>query len=246
MSHVTALWRHPIKAHGREALDRVTLIKGQAMPFDRLWAVAHDSAKAQSGEWAPCANFNRGARTAGLMAIDATLDPASEEITLRHPDLPDITLHPERDSAALLDWVRPLCDPQRGRPDRVMRLEGRGYTDTPFASISICNTASHAAVESLAMAPLQPERWRGNIWIEGPAAWEEFDWIGRDARLGTARLRIEERITRCKATTVNTQTGARDVDTLAALRMLDHQDFGIYATVVEGGDIVLGDRLELI
>jgi MOSC domain-containing protein YiiM len=48
------------------------------------------------------------------------------------------------------------------------------------------------------------------------------------------------------ATSVNTDTGIRDVDTLKALNSLDHQDFGVYATVIETGDIALGDTLELI
>ena len=43
---VTQLWRHPVKSHGREALERVTLTAGETLPWDRLWAVAHDSSTA--------------------------------------------------------------------------------------------------------------------------------------------------------------------------------------------------------
>ena len=48
------------------------------------------------------------------------------------------------------------------------------------------------------------------------------------------------------ATTANPHTVVRDVDTLKALNMLGHQNFGIYATVIETGDVTLGDQLELI
>ena len=41
MINVAALWRHPIKSHGREALQTVALTAGQTMPFDRTWAVMH-------------------------------------------------------------------------------------------------------------------------------------------------------------------------------------------------------------
>lgn len=243
---ITALWRHPIKSHGREALERVTLTQGHAMPFDRLWAIAHDAAKADGTEWAPCQNFSIGSKSPALMAITATLDEASETVTLRHPDQPDLTVQPDTQTAQLLDWVRPLADPKRPLPARLFRLADRGFTDTPYASVSLCNLASHAAVETLAQAPLQPERWRGNIWFEGAPAWEEFSWIGRELRLGGVRLKVEDRIQRCMATTANTDTGQRDVDTLKALNMLDHQDFGIYARVIETGDIALGDQLELV
>lgn len=243
---VTTLWRHPIKSHGREALTRVTLNEGQSMPYDRLWAIAHDAAKADGSEWAACQNFSRGAKSPSLMAITATLDDVTETITLHHPDQPDLTVRPDVDTDALLDWVRPLANSSRAMPARILRLDERSFTDTPFPSISLCNHASHTAVEALANAPLQRERWRGNIWFDGAPAWAEFDWIGREATLGTVRLKIEERITRCLATTVNTDTGVRDVDTLKALNTLDHQDFGIYARVIETGQVAVGDQLELI
>ena len=244
--NVTALWRHPIKSHGREALTRVSLTEGRAMPYDRLWAIAHDAAKADGTGWAACQNFNRGAQSPRLMAIKATLDEATETLTLSHPDQPDLTVRPADEPDRLLDWVRPLADPERAQPNKVFRLDHRAFTDTPFASVSLCNTASHAAVEGLAQSLLQQQRWRGNIWFEGATAWQEFGWLGRDLRLGTAVLRVEERITRCKATTANTDTGVRDVDTLKALNTLGHQDFGIYATVIQSGDVALGDQLELI
>ena len=57
---------------------------------------------------------------------------------------------------------------------------------------------------------------------------------------------MSKRITRCLATTVNTDTGARDVDTLAALDQLGHRDFGVTLTVTTGGEIAVGDELELI
>lgn len=243
---VTALWRHPIKSHGREALKHVTLTQGQSMPYDRLWAIAHEAAKADGTRWAPCPNFSRVTQSPLLMAMTATLDEATETITLHHPDKSDLTVQPDTQSAALLDWVTSLADPKRAQPARVFRLDGRGFTDTPFPSVSLCNHASHTAVEELTQSTLQIERWRGNIWFDGANSWEEFNWMGRELRLGTAVLHIEERTTRCMATTTNTETGLRDVDTLKALNSIGHQDFGVYATVIQSGDVALGNQLELI
>jgi uncharacterized protein YcbX len=243
---VTALYRHPIKSHGREALETVHLIEAQAMPFDRIWAIAHTQSKADGSEWAPCVNFSRGSKAPALMAINAKLDEATEQVTLSHPDRPSITLHPEKDADAFLSWVMPLVPQDRALPDRVLRLDGRGFTDTPFASVSLCNTASHSAVESLAMTPLSPLRWRSNIWFDGDTPWEEFEWLGRDVRLGEAVLHVQERTVRCPATTANPETGQRDVDTLRTLNILGHQDFGVYARVITSGTVAVGDKLELI
>ncbi|PKP81933.1 MAG: molybdenum cofactor biosysynthesis protein, partial [Alphaproteobacteria bacterium HGW-Alphaproteobacteria-2] len=57
------IWRHPIKAHGRERLDAAMLEPGQTLPWDRHWAVAHEAAHLAEGAWSPCANFSRAAKT---------------------------------------------------------------------------------------------------------------------------------------------------------------------------------------
>lgn len=240
------IWRHPIKSHGREALDQVSLIAGQTMPWDRCWAVAHEAARIDGSEWAPCANFSRGAKAPKLMAISARLNEADETITLTHPDRPKITLHPERDSDDLMAWVTPLMPTNRAQSSHVVRVPERGMTDTPFASISIANLASNAAVGETLGRDLDPIRWRANLWLDGLAPWEEMNWIGKSLRIGAAEIEIREQITRCLATTANPDTGARDADTLGVLDGFGHQEFGIYGTVTRAGTIQLGDPVELI
>ena len=87
---VTQLWRHPIKSHGREALDAVSLVAGQALPWDRFWAVQHDQSKHDGEGWAECMNFMIGTRTPGLAGLWATLDEGKREITLRHEKLGEL------------------------------------------------------------------------------------------------------------------------------------------------------------
>jgi uncharacterized protein YcbX len=59
--------------------------------------------------------------------------------------------------------------------------------------------------------------------------WEEFDWIDRDIRIGTAVLRPEERTDRCLATHNNPETGARDDNILDVLDSFGHRDFTVRA-----------------
>jgi hypothetical protein len=243
---VAQLWRHPIKGCGAEPVTRTTLAPGRAMDWDRVWAVAHDAARLapEAPGWAPCPNFVRGARTPAVMAIRAETDEAAGRVTLRHPDRPEIAVDPDApaDAARLVAWLDPLHDPSRPRPAFVLRAGARGMTDSDFPSISVLGLASLRALGDRLGRALAPERFRGNVWIEGLAPWEEFDWLGREIRLGAARLRVRERITRCKATTVDPATGRRDADTLGALEAgWGHQDFGVYAEVVAGGPVALGD-----
>ncbi len=241
---VTSIWRHPIKSHGRERLDHVTMIPGHTMPGDRVWAVAHEASKADGSEWAPCANFSRGAKAPQLMAISAQLQ--GDSVTLSHPNRPDLSFEPDAHQDTFLDWVKPLMPADRAASARIVRAANRGMTDSDFPSISLCNMSSHRAVEQKLGRDLSIARWRGNIWFDGLPLWNEFDWIGRDIRIGEAVFHVRERITRCLATTANPETGERDADTLGALSSWDHQDFGVYAEVLEGATIHTGDEVQVL
>lgn len=238
--------RHPIKGHGRETLASVRLLAGECLPWDRHWAVAHDAAKLVPG-WNPCRNFARGAKAPALMAITSVLHEQTATITLRHPTQGEITFAPDdpADAARFLAWVTPLNPANRARPQSIVTA-GRGMTDSDFPSVSILNTASLADLSARMGLALSPDRFRGNLWLDGAAPWAEFGWIGQHIRAGDAVLKINERITRCNATMVDPETGVVNANTLAALdNSFGHQDFGVYATVVEGGLISAGQEWRL-
>jgi len=246
-ARLAAIRRHPIKAHGREPLEACDLAAGRTLPWDRTWAVAHARAKLDGDAWVPCANFTRGATTPALMAITATLDAAAETVTLCHPDRPALTFRPDTEADAFLDWVAPLMPEGRPAPAGLVRSAERGMTDTAFPSISLNSTASLQALSERVGRPLSPERFRGNLWLDGLAPWAEFDLVGRHLRIGEAVLEVRERIGRCKATHADPETGARDTDTLGALQSgWGHTQFGVYAVVVESGRIAVGDEMAVL
>ena len=248
---VTALYRHPIKSHGREAVDAVALTAGQTMPWDRHWAVTHDATKFDPAtpQWAHCRNFMLGSRTPSLAAITAKLNEATATVTLMHPDLAELTIQPDQaeDVARFLTWVAPLCPEGRVAAADIVKAPGRGMTDSALPSISLMSETSQQAVAEKLGAPLEHGRWRGNIWFDGAPAWEELDWIGRDIKIGTAMLAIREPCKRCNLTNTNPATGIRDMDTLGVLnRDFGHQNFGVYAEVTSGGTLHIGDKVQLI
>lgn len=245
MIRVTHITRHPLKSHGREDMAQVALTSGEPIPYDRLWAVAHDASTADGSEWVCCVNFSRGSKAPALVAITAALDEATETLTLRHPLLPDLIFRPDHDAQALVDWVLPIVPQNRALPDRILRLEKRGFTDSDFPSVTLCNMSSHRAVEQKIGHPLSIHRWRGNFWFDGAAPWEEFDWIDREIRIGTAVVLVRERTERCFATTANPDNGLRDADTLGTLNSWGHQDFSVRAEVIQSGHVAIGDQIGL-
>ena len=246
MISVTQLFRHPLKSHGREELGEVFLTAGQPVPWDRVWAIAHDRSKADGTKWVACANFSIGSKAPALMAINARWDETAQILTLSHPGRPDLAFNPDRDQDIFLKWVRPLVPENRALPARILRLSGRGFTDTPYPSVSLCNMASHRTVAAKAGASLSVQRWRGNIWFDAEDPWTEFEWLGKDVAIGGAVLRIRERIVRCRATMASPKTGERDIDTLKILNTWDHQDFGVYAEVIQSGPVAINDPVEVL
>ncbi|MBA3909338.1 MAG: molybdenum cofactor biosysynthesis protein [Rhodobacter sp.] len=235
--------RHPIKAYGREMLASVRLSEGAGLPFDREWAVAHEAAKLVPG-WNPCMNFTRGANAPELMAVTARLDEDTRRVTLAHPTQGEITVAPDdpADHPRLLAWTDPLIPAARARPAAVVAA-GRAMTDSDFPSVSVLSLASLAELGTRMGLDLSIHRWRGNLWLEGAAPWTEWDWVGKRFRLGGAVLEVVERITRCTATTVDPETGKVAGDTLAALEAgYGHRDLGVFARVIQGGEIATGQE----
>ena len=243
---VANICRHPIKSMGREALQTVTLVTGQTMPWDRTWAVSHELSKTDGTEWARCGNFLRVASSPALAAVTADFDETSETITLHHPDMPSLTVKPDDAPQDIVAWATSLAKEGRAQPTGLVRIPGRGMTDSAFPSVSIANLASHAAVADHLGQDLSIHRWRSNIWLDGLSAWEEHNWLDRTVKIGNATLTIKERAERCLNVQANPETGTRDLDVLAALNHFGHQDFSVLAEVTEGGTINIGDSVVLL
>ncbi len=113
--------------------------------------------------------------------------------------------------------------------------------------VSIINLASVADVETLAGAPVDPLRFRGNLYVSGWPAWHEFDLLDRELKVGSGvRLKVVKRIVRCAATNVDPATGIRDLTIPATLQQnLGHADCGVYAEVIAAGEIAQGDTVTL-
>ncbi|MEY8832886.1 MOSC domain-containing protein [Phaeobacter italicus] len=250
---VKEMWRHPIKGIGAEPLSEVRLETGGPMPFDRAWAVLTGTSQ-DTGAWQHCRNFARGCFGPELMAITARTDLAQDgaaQITLSHPRQPDLSLTLGADIAAesdrLIAWLSPLYPGERPQPHSLIKAPEGGMADASFSAVAILSLSSLRALGDVLGQDLDPRRFRGNIWIDDTAAFGEFDWVGQQLQIGETRLEVVDRITRCRATETNPDTGVRDAETLKALRdTWGHTDFGIRAKVLDAGQIRIGDKLELL
>lgn len=241
-ARLAAIWRHPIKAVGAEPLQSVALMPGATMPGDRVWAVAHAASRAEDGRWSGCGQFLRGATAPELMAVTAETG-RDGRIRLTHPRRPELLVDPDAQAGRLIEWLVPLIPPGRPGPARVVRA-GRGMTDSPEPTVSILSRASLRALEQHAGLRLSERRFRGNLWLDGLAPWQERDWIGQEIAIGGVRFRILGHIRRCAATGTDPDSGRRDIDLPALMReRLGHDAFGVEAEVLSAGRLRPGDRV---
>ncbi|QFQ86823.1 MOSC domain-containing protein [Paracoccus kondratievae] len=247
-ARIARIRRHPIKSIGGEDLGRVRLDAARRLPGDRIWALLNEGGERHAGpvpaRWLPKSCFLRGAAAAGLQAIQGGWGEGADTgpIRLTHPELGELVFDPETEGGRLVEWVRPLWSADRPAPTRLVRGP-TGWTDANQPWISILSLSSLADLEARLEMSLGIERWRGNIWLEGLEPYRERDLIGQVLTIGGVELRVTETIGRCPATSADPNTGRIDIDMPAALdAQFGHRDFGIYAEVVTGGEIALGDE----
>ena len=247
--HLAHIIRHPIKSVGYEEIESAPLQEGRALPFDRIWAISHEGAAFDGplDHWAPKRNFLRGAAAPELMAI--TAQTTGEGIMLNHPGQWHALFDPTKpeDCVKLIEWVRPFWPLNRPALRAVERVADVTLGDMEEPYISILSLASLARLSEAADAPVSMHRFRGNLWVSGWEAGAERDLIGRRLRIDEAELEVVMPITRCKATCANPETGAQDLKTLELLQSIwGDTQFGLYAKVVRAGEILTGDRVEIL
>ncbi len=133
-------------------------------------------------------------------------------------------------------------------PGKLRVLESpRGYRfmDHPQGFISIINLASVRAVEQAIGKPVDPLRFRANVYVDGLKPWAEDEFVaGQKVQLGAAELAMFKPIVRCVATHVDLDTGERDIDMVGMLREHFGRDtLGNYFSIVSSGGVKQGDTL---
>ena len=132
-------------------------------------------------------------------------------------------------------------------PYRICEAPGIAFTDFEETHLSIGSVRSRSLLEQITGQNLDPIRFRMNLWLDDMDPWSELDLVGRDLEIGAVRLRVIARCQRCNATNASPDTGERNTEIPALLRSrYGHMDFGIYAQVISGGELQLGDYARVI
>jgi len=132
-------------------------------------------------------------------------------------------------------------------PPKILTSPGHSFSDVAHKVVSIINLASLSAIEDVADRPVDPLRFRANLYVDGWPGWHEFSLLGETLAIGDVRLKVNKNIVRCAAIDVDPVTGERDMR--LPRKMVDHfghDNCGIYAEVIAGGAIATGDEIDVV
>jgi uncharacterized protein YcbX len=243
--HVVSLHRFPVKGLAGESLDALELAPGAGVPHDRRFALLRGDTTYDAAQprWVAKEKCVMLVREHALARIRLRFDPASLALELHAPDVEPLhaSLATDDGRAAAAAWVARVVEPRGGAP-RLVEAGELSFTDVPENCISIVQQSSIDALAAAMGQPLHPQRFRANVYVAGGEPFAELGWVGREVALGGVVVRPFARIPRCAATSVDPETGERDLPVPKALKQhFGHVDMGVYAEVVRGGRVAVGD-----
>ena len=245
-SAIAALFRHPIKGFTPEKLYSAELAPGAAFPGDRLYALEDGPCGFDPAHpvFIPKQRFAVLAKIAEVARARTRLDDATGRFHAEADGMASFTGDLGRPEAreAFARWATDLLGAAADGPLRLIDGAGHRFLDHPLGHVSIINLASVRDLAERIGRPLDPLRFRANLYVEGWPAWAENDWTGRGLRVGAARASVFKPIVRCAAPGVDPATAIRDLDIPAELfRLYGHAHCGIYIQITAGGTVREGD-----
>ncbi len=247
---VHSLYRYPVKGLTPEALAGVDLQPGATMPFDRAFAIENGPGRfdPEAPRHLPKISFLMLMRDERLATLQTQFDDAAETLTIKRDGKQvargtlTTTIGRQMIEQFLGAYMKASL---RGAP-KIVAANGHSFSDVAAKCLHIVNLASLRELERAVGKPVDPLRFRANVYLEGLPAWEEFNWLKKDIGLGSARLSVFKRTMRCDATNVDPSTAQRDMAIpQVLLRTFGHQDFGVYAKVEVGGRVAAGDAVSI-
>lgn len=202
VGRVAGLWRYPVKSMGAEALTGVD-ISWHGFVGDRRWAFVRDGMAASGFPW---------------LTLRERPDMSRYGPSFAEPDRPDTSRTVVRTpSGEVFDVTDPaLAAELRPSGARVIR-QSRGVFDT--FPLSLVTTQSIARLGEIVGEPLDVLRFRPNILVEAvdDAPFAEDSWVGCVLCLGSARVRVDKRDSRCLVITIDPETGEKHPAVLRAV-----------------------------
>lgn len=264
MTHVSELWRYPVKSLAGERLQ-TQAVEPRGLAHDRRWMLVDAGGRFLTQREIPAM-----ARLRARVIDDALVLDAPDGTTRRVPvaggkgELCRVQVWQDRCEAERVDarvdaWlaehlgrpcqlVRLRDDPAQRRPDPHYAAADDQVSFADGFPLLLLSQGSLDGLNARLDAPLTMRRFRPNLVVEGVPAHAEDGW--QRIRIGGLGIRIVKPCARCAITTLDPLTGERGAEplrTLAGYRQVGQQVmFGQNAIPDGPGELAEGMAVEVL
>ena len=178
-----ALYRYPVKGLTPEPMQSVVLAPGETVPFDRAWAIENGPGRFDSAapRHLPKINFLMLMRDERLATLRSALDESTQTLTILRDgkQVARGQLTTPLGRQLIEQFIAAYMKSElRGAPKIVHAEATASRTWRPSACTSSTSQACASSSARLGR-PVDPLRFRANLYLEGSQPWAEFGWIGQ-------------------------------------------------------------------
>ena len=247
MHPIQSIHFFPIKGLQGFELEDCFLRENQLLDNDRKFALSQSLNHKTATSWLPKSHFKQLVNQPSLAKTRLTLvsqnpltlkiEGFSEEFNLTHSAAKD----------TFIKAIKDLTSSNENAKLNLIEAETGGLCDTRSQWISVGASASANKLIRAFCLDESYFRFRLNIWIETETPFEEFNWVGRKAKIGSAELEFQSPIGRCNAINVSAETG--DITSQLLPQEMrahfGHSNFGVFARVIKSGKVSQTDKIIL-
>lgn len=231
VGRVTRLSRFPVKSMRGERLDEAEL-RWTGFRGDREYAFVFAD-RLNRFPWATGRDLSPMLLYAAVARGE--YGPAGLPVSVTTPDGCEFAL----DDPALAAELGAAI----GRRVRPMQLSRGAHDSMP---LSILSTGTLRALDAARGGPVDPERFRMNVLVDGPE--RDADWRGHALRFGEDGpvVAMTRPVERCAMVTIDPLTAERDPSLMRLVAREFGNEVGEYASVLRPGVIRTGDAVTLL
>jgi uncharacterized protein YcbX len=243
------LFYSPVKSISFIESQTLNILKDKGVDRDRIFAFVQnmDSSKIKNLIEYPKSrklnNFITLKNTPELNKYNFTY--IKDELILKKQDEIIISINPlsDNEKKLLCEKVSQIITKDK-RLDFLMDEKNPFFDTMPDNSISLINKKSINDFSKKISTDIEFERFRANIYIDGLAAWEERNWIGKTIKINNVDFVVSDEISRCSATNLKPSTDIVTINLPNELKKTyDHINMGLYLVPQQNGVISKEDKI---
>jgi len=257
---ITSINYCPVKSVSFQSIEKCSIKKNIGIIGDRIFAFATglDQDQAKLFEKSPDERKGKWNKILTLKNSPAlnkyNFEFKDEKLTfiIKDKEILSIDINQLSEREALSNKISEL-ESSLEQPIVLMKNDDFPFFDTSISkkvdfvnSVSLLNTQSINDFENKTNKKIETSIFRGNICIDGVEPWKERDWIGKTIKINNVLFKVEKNIPRCVAINLKPKTDDNSFNLLQLLKKnYNHFDMGIYLTALDGGEINIGNKIEL-